>query len=232
MMRRVVITGMGLVSPLGCGVERAWSRLIAGRSGLSKLPTEVAAQLPSKVAGIVPSLTDDTEAGFESLLSVQEQKRTDRFIQFALAATEEAVAQAGWQPRTDNEKAGTATIIASGFGGISSLTKAVRVVDTDGSQRLSPFTVPSLLINMAAGHVSIRYGFEGQIGAPATACVASLQAIGDGVRLIQTEEADVVVCGGAEAPIDRTSISGFAAARVLSTRFNHLDHLIRGAMGS
>lgn len=221
-MRRVVITGMGMVSPLGCGVHKAWSKLIDGRSGLSKLPEDVAADLPSKVGGLVPSLDEDADAGFDidSITSAKEQKRVDRFILFALAAAGEAIAQAGWEPQSENERARTATIIASGVGGFSSITKAIRTADTIGLQRLSPFSVPSFLINMAAGHVSIRYGFEGQIGAPATACAASVQAIGDGMRLIQTGEADVVVCGGAEAPIDRISLAGFAAARVLSSGFN------------
>lgn len=220
MTRRVVISGMGMVSPLGCGVQLAWSRLLAGQSGISNLPEGLVAHLPSKVGGIVPSELSDPEGGFQSSLSLKEQRRTDRFIQFAIAAADEAIMQSGWRPSRRTERERTATIIASGFGGISSATRAVRTIDAEGMPKLSPYIVPSLLINMAAAHVSIRYGFEGLIGAPATACVASLQAVGDGVRLIQMDEADVVVCGGAEAPIDRVSLSGFAAARVLSSRFN------------
>ena len=209
-----------MVSPLGCGVQLAWSRLLAGQSGISKLPEVLDAHLPSKVGGVVQSVIADPEGGFKSSLSLKEQRRTDRFIQFAMVAADEAIVQSGWLPSRERERERTATIIASGFGGISSATKAVRTIDADSVPRLSPYVVPSLLINMAAAHVSIRYGFEGLIGAPATACVASLQAIGDGARLIQMDEADVVVCGGAEAPIDRVSLSGFAAARVLSSRFN------------
>lgn len=222
MRRPVVVTGMGIVSPLGCGVNKVWNRLIAGHSGLSKLPEDVVGGLPSKVGGMVPLLDADADAGFDidSVTSLKEQKRVDKFILFALAAAEEAIAQAGWQPRSAADRARTATIIASGVGGFSSITKAIRTADTIGPRRLSPFSVPSFLINMASAHVSIRHGFQGPIGAPAAACAASVQAIGDGMRLIQTGEADVVICGGAEAPMDRVSIAGFAAARVLSSGFN------------
>jgi 3-oxoacyl-[acyl-carrier-protein] synthase II len=144
----------------------------------------------------------------------------DRFILFALAAAKEAIAQAGWAPESDEAKERTATIIASGIGGFGAIADAVRTVDTRGPRRLSPFTIPSFLVNLAAGHVSIQHGFKGPLGAPVTACAAGVQAIGDAARLIQCGEADIAICGGAEAAIDRVSLGGFAAARALSSDFN------------
>ncbi|WP_315770904.1 MULTISPECIES: beta-ketoacyl-ACP synthase II [unclassified Bradyrhizobium] len=225
-MRRIVVTGLGVVSPLGCGVELAWARLLSGRSGLRALP-EWAAALPAKVAGIVPSKREDAEGGFDADLaaSPKDQRRMDRFIIFALAAAAEAIAQAGWAPADAHAAGRTATIIASGIGGFPAIVEAVRTTEQRGVQRLSPFTVPSFLPNLAAGHVSIRFGFKGPIGTPVTACAAGVQAIGDGARLIRSGEADVAVCGGTEACIDLVSLGGFAAARALSTRFNDTPDL-------
>lgn len=220
--RRVVVTGMGLVSPLGTGVEAVWKRLLAGRSGLVVLPEETVADLPGKVGGLVPSLADDPEAGFDpdSAAPPKEQKKMDRFILYALGAAKEAIAQAGWVPDTEEAKERTATIIGSGVGGFSSIAEAVRITDTKGPRRLSPFTIPSFLVNLAAGHVSIQHGFKGPLGAPVTACAAGVQAIGDAARMIRCGEADIAICGGAEAAIDRVSLGGFAAARALSSAFN------------
>jgi 3-oxoacyl-[acyl-carrier-protein] synthase II len=220
-MRRIVVTGMGLVSPLGCGVELAWSRLLAGRSGLRTLPAWAAA-LPARVAGIVPTKADDPEGGFDPDLGAppKDQRKMDRFILFALVAAAEAVAQAAWTPADAHAMERTATVIASGTGGFPAIVEAVRTTDQRGVRRLSPFTVPSFLANLAAGHVSIRHGFKGPIGAPITACAASVQAIGDAARLIRSGEADAALCGGAEACIDLVSLGGFAAARALSTDFN------------
>ena len=220
-MRRVVVTGMGLVSPLGCGVELAWSRLLAGRSGLRALPAWAAA-LPARVAGIVPTKADDPEGGFDPDLGAppKDQRKMDRFILFALVAAAEAIVQAGWMPADAHAMERTATVIASGIGGFPAIVESVRTTDQRGVRRLSPFTVPSFLANLAAGHVSIRHGFKGPIGAPVTACAASVQAIGDAARLIRSGEADIALCGGAEACIDLVSLGGFAAARALSTDFN------------
>ncbi|MBR0751141.1 beta-ketoacyl-ACP synthase II [Bradyrhizobium jicamae] len=220
-MRRIVVTGMGLVSPLGCGTEVAWSRLLAGRSGLTILP-EWASSLPGRVAGLVPTKDNDVDGGFDPDLIIppKEQRKMDRFIQFALVAAAEAVKQAGWSPADERSQERTATLIASGIGGFPAIVEAVRTTDQRGIRRLSPFTVPSFLANLAAGHVSIQYGFKGPIGAPVTACAASVQAIGDAARLIRSGEADVAVCGGAEACIDLVSLGGFAAARAISTHFN------------
>jgi 3-oxoacyl-[acyl-carrier-protein] synthase II len=221
-MDRIVITGMGIVSPLGCGVEHVWQRLLSGQSGIKKLAANIADHLNTKVAGIVPDKSEDSVAGFdpEQVISSKELKKMDRFIQFAIVAAEEAIKQAGWHPKTDREQCRTATVIASGIGGFPAIANAVRTTDARGVSRLSPFTIPSFLVNLAAGHISIRYGFKGPIGAPVTACAAGVQAIGDAARMIHSGEVDVAVCGGAEACIDLVSLGGFAAARALSTAFN------------
>lgn len=221
-MHRVVITGLGVVSPLGCGTELAWSRLIAGRSGLRRLPEAIVADLACKVGATVPCITEDPEGGFDPdrYLPHREQRRVDRFIQLAIAAADEAIAQSGWSPQTERERQGTGTIIASGVGGFPAIVDATRLTDTQGVKRLSPFTIPSLLVNLAAGQVSIRHSLKGPLGAPVTACAASVQAIGDAARLIRTGEADVIVAGGAEACIHTVSLGAFAAARALSTQYN------------
>jgi 3-oxoacyl-[acyl-carrier-protein] synthase II len=213
---------MGLVSPLGCGLEHVWKRLLAGQSGLARLADEVVEDLPAKVGGPVPSIADDPVAGFDpdDAVAPKEQKKMDRFIQFALAAAKEALAQAKWAPQDEQSQTRTATIIGSGVGGFGAIAEAVRITDTRGPRRLSPFTIPSFLVNLAAGHVSIQYGFKGPLGAPVTACAAGVQAIGDAARLIRSGEADIALCGGAEACIDRVSLAGFAAARALSSGFN------------
>lgn len=223
-MRRVVITGMGLVSPLGCQVELAWQRLLAGRSGLTLLPAAVTEGVSAKVAGRVLPLEEDPEGGWDvdAVVSAKDQRKMDRFIPFALGAADQALAQAGWPAAGGSEAAlaRTATVIASGIGGFGAIADAVRTTETRGPQRLSPFTVPSFLVNLAAGQVSIRHGLKGPLGAPVTACAASVQALGDAARLIRAGEADIAVCGGSEAAIDRVSLGGFAAAKTLSTGFN------------
>jgi 3-oxoacyl-[acyl-carrier-protein] synthase II len=194
---------------------------------LRVLPDEVVGELTAKVGGVVPGIAEDGEGGFEPDRYVvpKDQKKMDRFIHFAMAATEEAVRQAGWMPEDRDARERTATIIASGVGGFPAIAEAVRIAETRGVKRLSPFTVPSFLVNLAAGQVSIKYGFKGPLGAPVTACAASVQAIGDAARLIRSGEADVAICGGAEACIDKVSLGGFAAARALSTGFNETPEL-------
>ena len=220
-MRRIVVTGCGIVSPLGCGTDLVWQRLLAGRSGIRRLSDNLVHDVPAKIAGVVPTRDDDAEGGFDldRVVSVKDHKRMDRFIQFALAAADEAIAQADWAPGTDREGDRTATIIGSGIGGFATMKQAVHTTDERGPRKLSPFTVPSFLVNLAAGQVSIRHGFRGAIGAPVTACAAGLQAIGDGARMIHAGEVDVAVCGGAESCIERVSLGSFAAARALSTHF-------------
>lgn len=222
MSKRIVVTGMGAITPLGCGVEQVWRRLLAGQSGIHSLPEELIGELSTTIGGQVPDSLQDPEAGFDpdQLLAPKEQRKMDRFILFALAAAEEALAQAGWKPDTAEAQERTATIIASGVGGFPAIAEAVRTTDSKGPRRLSPFTIPSFLSNMAAGHVSIRHGLKGPLGAPVTACAAGVQAIGDAARMIRAGEIDIAVCGGAEAAIHRVSLGGFAAARALSSEFN------------
>jgi 3-oxoacyl-[acyl-carrier-protein] synthase II len=222
MMRRVVVTGLGIVSPLGCGTELVWQRLIDGRSGLRLLGDEIVGDLPVKVGGTVQDRTTAPEGGFDPKISIssKEIKKMDRFIQMAMVAADEALADAGWAPQTDHQCERTATVIASGIGGFLGLADAVRIGETRGVRRLSPFTIPSFLTNLAAGQVSIKHRFRGPLGCPVTACAASVQAIGDAMRLIRTGEADIVLAGGAEAAFDKVSLGGFSAARALSTGFN------------
>lgn len=220
--KRIVVTGMGIVSPLGCGVSHVWQSLLQGKSGISRLADEVVDDIPCKVAGQVPSIEEDPQYGFDPLVAIpaKERKKMDRFIEFALVAAKEALTQANWFPQDQAEKDRTATIIATGIGGFNEIANAVRTTDDRGPRRLSPFTIPSFLANLAAGHVSIAHGFRGPIGAPVTACAAGAQAIGDAARMIRSGEADIALCGGSEAAIHRVSLAGFAAARALSNSFN------------
>lgn len=222
MVRRVVVTGMGMVSPLGCGVDLVWRRLVAGVSGLRLLSDDVVADLPAKVGGTVLGKDQDPEGGFspESSIPPKELKKMDRFIQMAMVAADEALADANWSPQTELQSERSATIVASGIGGFLGLAHAVRVGESPGVKRLSPFTIPSFLSNLAAGQISIKHRFKGAIGCPVTACAASVQAIGDAIRLVRSGEADIVLAGGAEAAFDKVSVGGFAAARALSTGFN------------
>ncbi|WP_442757995.1 MULTISPECIES: beta-ketoacyl-ACP synthase II [unclassified Pseudomonas] len=220
--KRIVVTGTGVVSPLGCGVKEVWRRLLAGQSGIRALAGDVVEGTGVSVGGSVPTLAEDAVAGYqpERVIHAKERKKMDRFIEFALVAADEALQQTGWHPEHPAERARTATIIASGVGDFGAIAEAVRTTDARGPRKLSPFTAPSFLANMAAGHVSIRYGFEGPLGAPVTACAAGVQAIGDAARLIRSGEADIAICGGAEAAIDRVTLGCFAAARALSTGFS------------
>lgn len=217
----IVVTGMGAVSPLGVGVAANWTRLIAGRSGIVANDRFDVGDYGCKIAGLVPAKANDPD-GFNvaDFIEAKDARKMDLFIHYAIAATQEAIGQAGWTPETEGDRARTAVIIATGVGGFPMITHAVHTVSERGPRRLSPFTVPAFLPNLAAGHVSIRYGFTGPIGCPVTACAASAQAIGDGMRLIASGEADVAVCGGADACVDPVSIGGFGAARALSTAWN------------
>lgn len=219
--RQIVVTGLGIVSPLGCGSEQVWSRLISGFSGVDKLPEDLVDQVDTKIGARVPSIESDPH-GFDlnKILSIKDQRKMDRFIHFALEASDQAVQQANWYPETDEEKERTATIIGSSIGGFTSTAQAIRTYDNFGSKRISPFTIPSFLINLAAGQISIRHGFKGPMKVPANACAASTQAIGDGMQMILSGEADIAICGGAEACIDPVILASFVSARAVSTRFN------------
>jgi len=221
--RRIVITGMGVVSPLGCGSELTWRRLLAGHSGIRPLPEAWTRKLQVRVGGLVPDLASDPEGGWNPtrVIEAKELRRMDRFIPFALDAADQALREADW-PEADIALAERcATVIASGIGGFGAIAEAVRTTDARGADRLSPFTVPSFLINLAAGHVSIRHGLKGPLGAPVTACAAGVQAIGDAMRLIRGGEADAAVCGGSEAAVHPVSLGAFESARTLSS--GHAD---------
>ncbi|MGB1256492.1 MAG: beta-ketoacyl-ACP synthase II, partial [Thiolinea sp.] len=219
----IVITGMGAVSPLGCGVDNVWQRLIAGQSGIKLIDQLREDGSPVYMAGMVPTHEEDAEAGLnaESVVPKKELKKMDRFTLYAMAAAQEALAQANWYPESDEDKAATATIIGSGIGGFPTITNAQRTMESRGFKRLSPFVVPSFLANLAAGNVSIRYGFRGPMGCPVTACAAGVQAIGDGARIISSGEAQIALVGGAEACVDPLALASFNAMRALS--LNHDD---------
>ena len=216
---RIVITGMGLVSPLGLGVSSVWDKLIQGQSGIRLLPTTLSEGLTTLIAGQVPSHTEQANGLNESdYLSPKDRKRVDLFTLYALAAAEEALSQANWHPTSVDDQEATATIIATGIGGLPTITQAHTTLVEQGARRLSPFTVPAFLANLAAGNVSIKHGFKGPIGTPVTACAAGVQAIGDAMRLLRTGEAKVALAGGTEACIDPLSLAGFGALKALSTR--------------
>ena len=220
-MKRVVVTGMGLLSPLGCGVDVTWERLIAGRSGIKAIQSFDVGDLPAKIAAQVPR--GETSEGYfnaDDWVSPKEQRRMDTFIVYALAATEQAVADAGWKPEDEEERLRTGVLIGSGIGGLPEIAKGAALLERGQTRKLSPFFIPAALINLASGHVSIKYGFKGPNHSVVTACATGAHAIGDAARMIMWDDADVMIAGGTEAAICRLGIAGFAAARALSTRFN------------
>lgn len=222
----IVVTGMGVVSPLGVGVPTFWERLTAGKSGIVRNDRFDTTPFVSGIAGLVPSKASDPH-GFDpaEVIDGKEIKKMDLFIQYGIVAAHEALNQANWHPTEAADQAMTATVIASGVGGMPVMAQAVETINTKGPRRLSPFTVPSFLVNLAAGWISIIHTFRGPIGAPVTACAASAQAIGDGMRLILTGEAEVAVVGGAEGSVDQISIGGFGAARALTSSHGDAPHL-------
>lgn len=220
--KRVVVTGTGLVSPLGATTNLSWERLIRGESGIRALLPEMYGDTPVKIGGRVPNIEEDAEGGLDldKFIPLKEQKKGDRFIHLALVAAEEALQQAGLLTLSEEEKLNVATIIATGIGGFHAITNAVNTVSEKGSKRMSPFTVPSFIANLAAAQVSIKYGFKGISGTPVSACAASVQAIGDGFKTIMTEDVDIAVVGGSESCINAVSLGGFNAARALTIGFN------------
>lgn len=221
----VVVTGLGAVSPLGAGVAVNWKRLIAGHTGIRANTRFETEGWKCRIAGLVPDRTEDPE-GFdpEAAMDPRDLRRTDLFIHYAMAAAQEALAQANWPPESPGDRARTATVVGTGVGGVPAITGAAETIRTAGVRRLSPFVVPSFLPNLAAGQISIRFGFHGPAGAPVTACAASAQAIGDALRMIRTGEADIALCGGAEACVDPVAVGGFTAAKALSFNFNDAPH--------
>ena len=220
-MRRVVVTGMGLVTPLGIGLDQVWRRLLAGESGVGAIQSFDVSDLPARIAAQVPR--GDRAFGLfnaDDWIPPKDYRRMDEFIIFAMAAAVQAVEDAGWQPDSEEERERTGVMIGSGIGGLPAITEAAITLQERGPRRISPFFIPSSLINLASGNVSIRYGFKGPNHAVVTACSTGAHAIGDAARLIMLDDADVMVCGGTEAAICRLGLAGFAAARALSTNFN------------
>jgi 3-oxoacyl-[acyl-carrier-protein] synthase II len=220
-MRRVVVTGLGLVTPLGCGVKTTWDRIVAGESGLAGIQAFDVSDLPCKVAATVPR--GDTASGKfnpDDWVAPKEQKKMDDFIVYGIAAATQAVEDSGWKPTDEESLERTGVMIGSGIGGLQTIADGALTLKEKGPRRISPFFIPAALINLASGHVSIKYGFKGPNHSAVTACATGAHAIGDASRLIAFGDADVMVAGGAEAAITRLGIAGFAAARALSTGFN------------
>ena len=220
-MRRVVITGLGMVSPLASGVEETWSRLVAGQSGAGKITRFDASHLASHIACEVP-LGDGSDGTFnaDDWMSGKEQRKVDTFILYAMAAAEQAVRDADWMPEDEAERERTGVIIGSGIGGLQSIAETTLTLKEKGPRRVSPFFIPGALINLCSGQVSIRYGFKGPNHSVVTACSTGAHAIGDGARLIRYGDADVMIAGGSEAAICEIGIAGFNACKALSTNFN------------
>ncbi|MDX1975331.1 MAG: beta-ketoacyl-ACP synthase II [Rickettsiales bacterium] len=219
-MRRVVVTGIGLVTPLGCGVKTTWDNLTASRSGLKPITHIDVSDLPARVAGVVPRGSEPGQFNPDNYIEPKEQKKMDDFIHFAFGAATEAVEDAGIASLGEEEKLRTGVMIGSGIGGLNIIEETVLIMKEKGPRRVSPFFIPAALINLASGQVSIKYGFKGPNHAVVTACSTGAHAIGDAARLIQFGDADIMVAGGAEATICRIGLAGFAAARALSTSYN------------
>ncbi len=220
MTRRVVVTGLGMVTPLACGVENTWQRVLASKSGISPITRFDVSDLGTRIAGQVPLGSAEHEFRADDWVPVKEQKKMDDFIIYAIAAATQAIADSGWKPQTEEEKERTGVMIGSGIGGLSEIERTVLEMKEKGPRRVSPFFIPSCLINLASGHVSIMNGFKGPNHAVVTACSTGAHALGDAGRLIQFGDADVMVAGGAEAAVCRMGIAGFAAARALSNGYN------------
>ena len=220
-MSRVVVTGLGMVTPLGCGVDATWTRILAGQSGARKIDTFDVSDLPSQIACPVPR-GDGTDGTFnpDQWMEPKDQRKVDDFIIFAMCAAKQALDDADWHPESEEDKCATGTLIGSGIGGLSGIADTAILLKERGPRKVSPFFIPGRLINLASGYVSIAHGLKGPNHSVVTACSTGAHAIGDGARLIALGDADVMVAGGAESPICRIGMAGFCAARALSTGFN------------
>ncbi|HKH01880.1 MAG TPA: beta-ketoacyl-ACP synthase II [Bradyrhizobium sp.] len=220
-MRRVVVTGLGMLTPLGCGVETTWKRIVKGESGAKKVDSFEVSDLPSKIACIVPR-GDGTGGTYnpDQWMEPKEQRKVDDFIVYAMCAARQAIEDSGWKPETHEAQCATGVMIGSGIGGVEGIAETAILLKERGPRRVSPFFIPGRLINLASGYVSIEFGLKGPNHAVVTACSTGSHAIGDAGRLIALGDADVMLAGGAESPINRISLAGFAAARALSTHFN------------
>ena len=223
MMRRVVVTGMGMVTPLGCGVETNWSRLIAGQSGARKIDTFEVSDITCRIAGMIP-YGDGTDGTYnpDQWMEPKEQRKVDKFIVYAMCAAKQALDHAGWHPKTltPDDQYNTGVMIGAGIGGVEGIAETAITLKERGPRRVSPFFIPGRIINLASGYVSIEHGLKGPNHAVVTACSTGSHAIGDAGRLIALGDADVMVAGGTESPVNRISLAGFAAVRALTTSFN------------
>lgn len=220
-MRRVVVTGMGIVSPLGVGLDNNWTSLLGGKNGFRKIDGFKIDDIPCQIAGIVPR-GDGTNGTLDpdQWVEPKEQRKIDPFILYGLIAAQMAVEDSGWVAETEDQRCRTGVMIGSGIGGLQTIHETGQLLDERGPRRVSPFFIPSALINLVSGHVSIKYGFKGPNHAVVTACSTGAHAIGDASRIIKYGDADVMIAGGAEAAICRIGMAGFAAARALSTGYN------------
>ena len=220
-MRRVVVTGLGLVTSLGCGVEVNWENLLAGKSGICAIQSFDISDLPAKIAGQVP--VGETAEGLfnaDDWMTPKDQRRMDDFIVYGLTAAIQAVADSGWTAETEEDQVRTGVMIGSGIGGLNEIAKNAVLVESGNIRHVSPFFIPASLINLVSGHVSIKFGFKGPNHSVVTACSTGAHAIGDAARLIMLDDANVMIAGGAEAAVCRLGMAGFCAARALSTGFN------------
>jgi 3-oxoacyl-[acyl-carrier-protein] synthase II len=220
-MRRVVVTGMGMVTPLGCGVETTWDRLVKGESGVRRIDTFDVSDIASKIAGTIP-VGDGSNGTYnpDQWMEPKEQRKVDKFIVYAMCAARQALDHSGWKPKTADEQNTTGVLIGAGIGGVEGIGDTAVVLKERGPRRVSPFFVPGRIINMASGYVSIEHGLKGPNHSVVTACSTGAHAIGDAGRLVALGDADVMVAGGTESPVNRISLAGFAAVRALSTSFN------------
>jgi len=219
--KRIVVTGIGLTTPLGDGVKGNWEQLIAGKSGLGPITRFDASDMPARVGGEVPQAEGHPyRFNADAIVSPKDRRRMDDFIVYALAAAEEAIRDSGWAPPSDEARERTGVMIGSGIGGLETIDDTSKTLQAQGPRRVSPFFIPASLINLASGQVSIKHGFKGPNHAPVTACATGAHAIGDAARLIKYGDADVMVAGGAEAALCRLGIAGFAALKALSTSYN------------
>jgi 3-oxoacyl-[acyl-carrier-protein] synthase II len=220
-MRRVVVTGMGLVTPLACGVKPSWDRIIKGESAIKPIKRFDVSDLPARIGGEVPSISEQDD-GFDAnaVMPKKEQRRVDTFILYGMAAAIEAIEDSGWLPEDEESKQRTGVTIGSGIGGLPSIEENSILVHEQGPRKLSPFFIPGSLINLVSGQISIKYGFQGPNHSVVTACSTGAHAIGDASRFIQYGDADVMIAGGAESALCRIGMAGFSSARALSTSFN------------
>ena len=219
-MRRVVVTGLGLVTPLACGVEDTWTRLLGGQSGAGRISRFDPDRVATKYACEVP-FGDGSGGTFnpDAWMEPKERRKVDDFILYGVAAAEQAVSDAGWKPINEADLVRTGVMIGSGIGGLNSIAETAVLIHEKGPRRVSPFFIPGALINLISGQVSIKYGFKGPNHSVVTACSTGAHAIGDAARLIMTDDADVMIAGGAEASISEIGIAGFNACKALSTKY-------------